>query len=962
MAYPPFQNVCEYYLDYLVEDSTDTISAFASGNTLSYMGVDSPEFSSRENSQMNLSESSQFKSLYSRISNGKQKKNWWYGYPSIIKFITAKSGWKGGIVKPLFILPLNSDHSSPSIELSVPRINSDAFRDLGFDLQSIRSLAESLGLFNENYSEYNLTKLVEKLFQLYPNLSLSQLNSSNDFSSLPFTEEVHIYNKGIVLAADASNFSQGLEKELNRIKTENPSNLSNSSLVSFFPLLVDGVKKNVPAQDIELSDAIELNEQQKETVQSAFKNNLTVVTGPPGTGKSQVVASIVINAALKGQRVLVASKNHKAVDVVEDRLNQYAQVPFIIRLGTRGSDDRNIQQELLQYLNNLVSSVPNQNVNHQYKLIHQELEQLYDKKNSILKSINNYQNYRNKLSSQVLLWDDAVKRLGNKAYVIFNKCQKNEFSLFDKLQLLFSKDWKNIQSYINLLSQANKENDLESLSLKLADYELQIRKKSKDEFTLWLNDQPSRLDGNKKSIVGKYVATLTQLIAAGDGTPKSVWAKLYSARDELMQQLSGFLPAWCVTNLSAKGQLPLIPNFFDLVIIDEASQCDIASAFPLMYRAKRAVIIGDPNQLTHISTLNTGRSLALMQNHSLLNPNYLIFEATKNSLYSLASTMIGDNKLIMLNEHFRSHEDIIKYSNDTWYSGRLYIGTDYKRLNPAPDDFSHTVEWFDVQGNIQQVDGSGAFIQNEVNTVVQKVIELTKNSKSEYSIGVVTPFRLQANKIRQALVNQLPDSIWSRTDLLVDTAVKFQGDERDIMIFSPVVTQNMPNGIRYYHASEYNLLNVAITRARAKLIVIGNLSACRNCKISYIEKFADYVISLDNKQSKAQTDGASGASLESPYEKTLYNALLKRNIKTIPQYQFDQYRLDLAYVNGNKMIDIEVDGVEYHTEITGERLKQDIIRNKTLQKKGWTVLRFWSYEIRDNIDFCLNKIYNHIKQ
>ncbi|TAL66858.1 MAG: DUF559 domain-containing protein, partial [Bacteroidetes bacterium] len=506
----------------------------------------------------------------------------------------------------------------------------------------------------------------------------------------------------------------------------------------------------------------------------------------------------------------------------------------------------------------------------------------------------------------------------------------------------------------------NNEIDLESLSLKLLDYELQIRKKSKEEFILWLNDQPSRLDGGKRNTIGRYVSILEQIICAGPDTPRAVWANILGTRDRLMKELSGFLPAWCVTNLAVRGQLPLLPEFFDIVIIDEASQCDIASAFSLLYRAKRAVIIGDPNQLTHISTLNTGRSLTLMQNHNLLNPDYLIFEATKNSLYRLAASMLGDGKIITLNEHFRSHEDIIAYSNKTWYGGNLYIGTDYKKLNPPPDEFSNSVEWIDVTGNIQQVDGSGAFIQNELNAVVQKVIELVILPNVNYSIGVVTPFRLQANKIRSELVNQVPANLWDHSDLLVDTAVKFQGDERDIMIFSPVVTQNMPRGIRYYHESEYNLLNVAITRARAKLIVVGNLRACLNCGISYIQNFANYVTNLDHRQTVVSTNGAGGGTFESPYEKMLYQALLKRNIKTIPQYQFDQYRLDLAYVNGNKMIDIEVDGVEFHTEWTGERLKQDILRNRTLQKKGWTVLRFWSYEIRDNLDYCTSKIIKQI--
>ena len=285
--------------------------------------------------------------------------------------------------------------------------------------------------------------------------------------------------------------------------------------------------------------------------------------------------------------------------------------------------------------------------------------------------------------------------------------------------------------------------------------------------------------------------------------------------------------------------------------------------------------------------------------------------------------------------------------------GNLSIGTDYERLKPQPSDNQPIVEWINVAGKIEQVDGSGAFIANEMNTVVQKVIEIAKNNPNNIEIGVVTPFRLQANRIRQALVNQLNPAIWHRTNLLVDTAVKFQGDERDIMIFSPVVTRDMPSGIRYYHESTSNLVNVSITRARARLIVIGNLDACRACGIKYLQDFADYVINLSNAE---DVKLESGGAFESPYEEILYKALKERNIITMPQYTFDQYRLDLVYISDKINLDIEIDGVTYHTDWTGKRLQQDIIRNRKLQKKGWTVLRFWSYEIKDNLDYCLSTI------
>jgi superfamily I DNA and/or RNA helicase/very-short-patch-repair endonuclease len=949
MSYQPFKNLCEYYLDYIIEDGTDSLNVFASGFSLSYLELNNPELSLRENLELSNTELIKFNELYLRQTAGNIRKSWWYGYPNLVKFVTSKNGWRGGFIKPLFVLNIEIDNTIPILLPSTPRINNDAFKDLGLDLEQIRALADNLDLFSDKNYNFGLTELSSKLIELFPNIELCSLNNDLKFSALPYNDEIKIYNKGIILATESSKVTQGLEKELSVIKDSNELQIKNSSLVSFFPELKT---KLFIGKEINISEAIELNEQQRETVQSVFKNRFTVVTGPPGTGKSQVVASIVINAAKNGERVLVASKNHKAVDVLEERLNQFAQRPFIIRLGRKGSDDRNIQQELLQYLNGLLGVAPDNNLNSELVKLQLELNELFAQKHSLINQIEDYRTYRNNINKYSALWEEISRRLDEKISAeIFKKCLSNKLSILEKIKVFLLKDWKNINNYSKLLKTEIKLN-LEELTIKLTDIELAIRKKSKNEFIKWLNNFPSRLDGNKRSIIADFVSTLEQIIDSGNGISKKVWARLLSNRDRLMKELSGFLPAWCVTNLSARGQLPFIEGFFDILIIDEASQCDIASALPLLYRSKRAVIIGDPNQLTHISTLKTGRSVELMQNNKLTDVKYSIFEATKNSLYRLAASRAGDNKIIMLKEHFRSHKDIIAYSNKTWYGESLEIGTDYNLLKPIPNENTPAVEWIDVIGNIQQLVGSGAFIVNEVNAVVEKVFALTNTQNANYSIGIVTPFRFQANKIREALINSLTGNIWSKCDLLIDTAVKFQGDERDIMIFSPVITSNMPKGIRYYHESEYNLLNVAITRARSKLIIVGNLNASLNCGITYIQNFAQYVKNLY----ETEDEKAFGGEFESPFEKLLYEELLKNNIQTIPQYNYDQYRLDLAYIKNDVKIDIEVDGVSYHSDLTGERIKQDIIRNKRLQKKGWKVLRFWSYEIRDNLNSCIDKI------
>ena len=73
-------------------------------------------------------------------------------------------------------------------------------------------------------------------------------------------------------------------------------------------------------------------------------------------------------------------------------------------------------------------------------------------------------------------------------------------------------------------------------------------------------------------------------------------------------------PIWAITNLTARTNFPLEFGLFDLLIIDEASQCDIPSAIPLIYRAKKVVIIGDPNQLRHVALLRDGLDRILGKN------------------------------------------------------------------------------------------------------------------------------------------------------------------------------------------------------------------------------------------------------------------------------------------------------------------------------------------------------------
>ena len=95
--------------------------------------------------------------------------------------------------------------------------------------------------------------------------------------------------------------------------------------------------------------------------------------------------------------------------------------------------------------------------------------------------------------------------------------------------------------------------------------------------------------------------------------------RVRSQLSKLFSVLKKYLPCWAITSLSTHGRIPLEPGFFDLLVIDEASQCDIASVIPLLYRAKRVVVIGDPNQLSHISSLSVNQDTQLLTKHGLID-------------------------------------------------------------------------------------------------------------------------------------------------------------------------------------------------------------------------------------------------------------------------------------------------------------------------------------------------------
>ena len=391
------------------------------------------------------------------------------------------------------------------------------------------------------------------------------------------------------------------------------------------------------------------------------------------------------------------------------------------------------------------------------------------------------------------------------------------------------------------------------------------------------------------------------------------------------------LPVWSITNLSARGTLPLVDGLFDLVIIDEASQCDAASAMPLLVRGKRAMVIGDEHQLPHITTLGEQRESVIAERCGLAPDELVAFGYRANSCFGLARSRLA-RPPIMLDLHFRSNPAVVEFSNRQFYAGRMTMcGT------ARPPEGMSAIEWIPVSGRCERGAGNRSW-QNrqEAAALAARVAEdLSTYRRGNLSVGVVTPFAQQAKTILSALRRTGVNA--KDVGIEVATAHRFQGGERDVIYLSPVIDERSSRQVAGF-AADPNLLNVALTRARCRIVIVGSAEASR--------KFPNHLRDL-----AAHVDNLAATNFDSPLERDVHAALREQCIEAEPGVVVGRYRLDLAVRRGGAMVDIECDGAPFHVED-----ERDAARDRALREMGWAVVRFSGRRIKHRLDECVREV------
>ncbi|HWF08261.1 MAG TPA: AAA domain-containing protein [Bryobacteraceae bacterium] len=962
------------------------------------------------------------------------------GYPVRLRSAAATRD-SATRIEPVLLYPVFEDAEVSGI----PLFNLEVLKNLpsvdsGNLVDEAIQLSEELGLTDEEEAP-QWDEIILRLRHRRPEWDWKEdLNPRALSGAPPATDEdlaalrePGIYNRAVLFAGARSPFTFGLEAELRSLAQLDEEAVRNTALGEW----LRGESASPPlTSDQPLLEVLPLNAEQRQAVLQGLTAPLTVVTGPPGTGKSQVVTSLLVNMAWRIGSVLFASRNNHAVDVVESRVNGLAPDPLLLRLG-REEHQAHVAQCVTASLSasaGVRDSARFARLTEAYEEdcarfadVQRRIANVIDLRNAVdaneraaepARSIFGAERFaqiskarafdaeaiRRRLEALAsaldaaresnqgvfvrLVWDRVkVRRFRSAAELAAALLPDAELlgvelppgypndltlDIWDRLRRTLAErlEWaERAYTYWTSLEKLRASESLDVLAGELAAIARQSAQTSLELWRSHLRLWPRRWALEQRRLLSEYVALL-QIMGGGAGDsdhdPRA-GRQVFRRYHELFPRVVKLLPCWAVTSLSARGRLPFAPAVFDLVVIDEASQCDIASALPLLFRARRAVIIGDPLQLKHVSSVAPRHDRLLLGAHGLAE-GYAGWAYSVNSLFDLARGLCGPHDIVSLREHHRSHRDIIAFSNRHFYRGGLRIATDHEKLKRSGRGRaagSPAARWIDVQGKVVRPAGGGALNVKEAETTVAELRKLVIEEDYDGAIGVVTPFRAQANRIR-TLVHR-DRELSGRLGALrfvVDTVHGFQGDERDVIFFSPVVSRGTPETTLEFLNSHGNLFNVAVTRARAELIVVGDRQAALDSGVPYLAGFAEYAQSLVSRDSCHPSREDLGPEyppvprpeLVSDWERLFYKALHAAGIRPVPQYEEAPFTLDFALFDGGRKLDIEIDGEFYHRDWDGELCYRDQIRSRRLNDAGWDVMRFWVYEIRDDLSGCVARV------
>lgn len=528
-----------------------------------------------------------------------------------------------------------------------------------------------------------------------------------------------------------------------------------------------------------------LSASQRSTIFKKDTFPISLVLGPPGTGKSFTIACLALDAICNNQSVLIVSKNSQASRVVGNIIEN--------KFGVKGRLVKADNQRYRRGLASRLEKMVNWSDTNTPDLI------------STKKSIHVLQERLHQTLSKIIDTEQKELEWGK----FYHKNNRGFFSIFKDKWIQYKKSntdkvWQLNRTLIDLHRQKNK----------------------------WVNRYiTEKLESKFKSSLKFERANFLKLI---DALKEKNYSKTYEQIHTIdFALILKAMPIWLTTSKQISGHLPLQKELFDVVIVDEASQCDIASMIPVIYRAKKLVVVGDPQQLNHISFLSDAKQRDLRGTYKLDEslPNY----RTESLIDWTNKLVTSQNQVTFLNDHYRSKPSIIRFSNENFYDNRLNI----LRSHPINDQTPAVIitNVFGVRNDQGVNEKEAGAIVNQLRELIHEYESLP--SKNLPSIGISSPLAAQVSFIKTVINKEFSTATLSKFNILIGTPYHFQGEERDIMMLSFTIDPESHFGAIQYLNLE-DVFNVLITRARNQQFVFTSVSANQLPTSSLLKSYLEF--------------------------------------------------------------------------------------------------------------------------
>lgn len=615
------------------------------------------------------------------------------------------------------------------------------------EVQNIRKFLEA--------EEYELLSEFEKNQEVIKDAIASHLQGCEQVDDIPY-----IIGLGIDVALD-------LNSEYKAILDMYEADEVSIPIKAFFGELLAKPRRSKAYPIALINENINLD--QLLAINNAMKFPCAYIQGPPGTGKTNTIKNAIITAFFNETTVLFASYNNTPIDSVTESLSKLKYkgktIPFpILRLGNTEK-----LKQAMAYINELrkkVSAIP------------------------VFEDTLNKRKEDRKVRARQL--SDLLK---NYEEIVELKERKESMEHLIKYQNKMG----NIGS-ISAFQMDIQMNQMNNLNQKIAgigeisnDKVMELLDRNEEEFYQYLYFISAKYI---KKLETKPFKELIDILDTDIEEDEKVqkFAK-YLKKSENIKLLQKVFPIMVTTCISAH-KLGSPEILFDMVIIDEAGQCNVAISLVPIIRGKNMMLVGDPQQLRPVVLLDDITNKKLRKKYNI-NDEY---DYKENSIYKtyLACDAVSDE--ILLRCHYRSNKKIIDFNNKKYYNSKLEILTKSEEKEPLL---------------FVDVENSRSELKNTSPAEAAEILDYASLNRDK-TMAVITPFVNQRKLIETGIKDRKLDNI------VCGTVHAFQGDEKDVVLFSTALSDRTTDGTYNWLKNNKELINVATSRAKEKLILLAS--------------------------------------------------------------------------------------------------------------------------------------------